>query len=297
MDGTFDVFRRSPESRGPLVATESSAERRALADPDVRLMLEVRQGSATAFEQLVGRYQDRLVRLLQHMVGHRHQAEDLAQDVFLRVYRARENYRPGAKFATWLFTIANNVALNARRGNARRREVSLGGGPANQSGPMSAARPLEGMLQVSSGQLPARQIDKAEMRDIVRMALESLGERQRMAVLLNKFEQLSYAEIGESMEMTETAVKSLLARARGNLRDVLAPYLQEGRLPSGRAEDGSDGARSTASERDGQGESDNRQQCANAAARSARGSDHNPAGELSATEEIPGSQLPRTDSS
>lgn len=209
-----------------MVVTESST-RRALSDPDVRLMLEVREGSAIAFEQLVARYQDRLVTVLSHMLGDRDQAEDLAQEVFLRVYRSRARYQPGAKFATWLFTIANNTALNALRSRARRREVNL---VARQSGSFRGG-PLDRMLQASSGQMPARQIEKAELRAIVRLALESLNERQRMAVLLCKFEEMSYADIAEAMELTPKAVKSLLARARVNLRDVLAPYLEAGHRP------------------------------------------------------------------
>ncbi len=211
-----------------MVVTESST-RRALSDPDVRLMLEVREGSAVAFEQLVARYQDRLVTVLDHVVGDRDQAEDLAQEVFLRVYRSRTRYQPGAKFATWLFTIANNAALNALRSRARRREVNL---VARDSGPFRG-RPLDRMLQASSGQMPARQFDKSELRAVVRLALESLNERQRMAVLLCKFEDMSYADIAEAMELTPKAVKSLLARARVNLREVLAPYLSEGRRPGG----------------------------------------------------------------
>jgi len=203
-------------------------------------MLRVRAGDAAAFEQLVARYQSRLIGLLDHLVGNRDQAEDLAQDVFLRVYRARETYRPGAKFATWLFTIANNLALNARRGSARRHEVNLPGGDEVRSGDTPAAtRPLERMLAVSSGQIPARALDKAETRDVVRLALETLGERQRMAVLLNKFEQLSYGEIAEAMGLSPPAVKSLLCRARVSLRDVLTPYLDEGTWPGGTTVGGS----------------------------------------------------------
>ena len=209
-----------------MVVTESST-RRALSDPDVRLMLEVRDGSAVAFEQLVARYQDRLVAVLDHMVGDRDQAEDLAQEVFLRVYRSRKRYQPGAKFATWLFTIANNAGLNALRSRARRREVNLA---ARDSGPFRG-QPLDRLLQASSGQMPARQFDKAELRAIVRLALESLNERQRMAVLLCKFEGMSYADIAQAMDLTPKAVKSLLARARVNLREVLAPYLEEGHRP------------------------------------------------------------------
>jgi len=210
-----------------LVLTQSAIRRQSLCDPDVRLMLEVRDGSATAFEELVRRYQSRLVGILEHLVNNRDQAEDLAQDVFLRVYRARKTYTPGAKFATWLFTIANNLASSARRSKARRPEVNLA---AYDTGPMGA-RPLDVMLQASSGQMPARQLDKAEMRDIVRLALTALNERQRMAVLLNKFENMSYADIAETMQMSPQAIKSLLSRARVHLREVLEPYLETGQSP------------------------------------------------------------------
>lgn len=206
-----------------MVVSESSARRYAL-DPDVRLMLEVRNDNATAFEELVARYQGRLLTVLRHMVGNREQAEDLTQEVFLRVYRARKTYEPGAKFATWLFAIANNAAYNSLRDKSRRHEVTL---QTNDSG----TRPLDKMLQASSGQMPTRQFDKAEMRDIVRMSVESLGERQRMAVLLSKFEGMSYAEIAEVMEISEPALKSLLSRARENLREVLQPYFDRGANP------------------------------------------------------------------
>ncbi|MFZ1932660.1 MAG: sigma-70 family RNA polymerase sigma factor [Thermoguttaceae bacterium] len=216
-----------------MVVSESSARRYAL-DPDVRLMLEVRDDNAAAFEELVARYQGRLMTVLMHLVGKREQAEDLAQEVFLRVYRARKTYEPGAKFSTWLFTIANHAASNALRNQSRRHEVTL---RAHDSGPMGA-RPLDKMLQTSSGQIPARQLDKAEMRDIVRMSVETLGERQRMAVLLSKFEGMSYAEIAQVMEITPQALKSLLSRARENLREVLQPYFDRGANPMLEVHDG-----------------------------------------------------------
>ena len=210
-----------------MVVTESSARRYAL-DPDVRLMLEVRDDNAAAFEELVARYQGRLVTILRHQVGSREQAEDLAQEVFLRVYRARKEYVPGSKFSTWLFTIANHAAANALRDKSRRHEVTL---RSRDSGPMGA-RPLDKMLQASSGQMPARQLDKAEMREIVRMSLDALNERQRMAVLLSKFEGMSYAEIAAVMEISPQALKSLLSRARENLREVLQPYFDHGACPA-----------------------------------------------------------------
>jgi RNA polymerase sigma-70 factor, ECF subfamily len=209
-----------------VVVSESAARRIAL-DPDVRLMLEVRDDNAAAFEELVARYQGRLLTVLRHVVGSREQAEDLTQEVFLRVYRARKTYEPGAKFATWLFAIANHAALNSLRDRSHRREVTL---QPHDSGPLGP-RPLDKMLQASSGQIPTRNLDKAEMRDIVRMSVESLNERQRMAVLLSKFEGMSYAEIAEVMDVSLPALKSLLSRARENLRAVLQPYFDHGAIP------------------------------------------------------------------
>jgi RNA polymerase sigma-70 factor (ECF subfamily) len=213
-----------------LATSESAALRYATLDPDVRLMLQVRDDDAAAFEELMLRYQNRLMTVLEHLVGDRTQAEDLAQDVFLRVYRSRKNYVPGSKFSTWLFTIANNVASNARRSRSRRREVSVQSSPTAQQSP---AR-LDELAQAASGQMPTRVLDKAEMQAIVRLALESLNERQRMAVLLSKFEEMNYADIAATMDMTPQAIKSLLSRARANLREVLEPYLQTGQRPEAR---------------------------------------------------------------
>ena len=97
-------------------------------DPDVRLMVQVRADIAGAFETLVERYQNRLVGILFHLVGNREEAEDLCQEVFLRIYKARKGYRPRAKFSTWLFTIANNLALNHLRSKGRNPSVPMSGG-------------------------------------------------------------------------------------------------------------------------------------------------------------------------
>ena len=139
--------------------------------------------------------------------------------MFLRVYRARKTYEPGAKFSTWLFTIANHAASNSLRNQSRRHEVTL---RTQDSGPLGA-RPFDKTLQTSSGQIPARQLDKAEMRDIVRMSVETLGERQRMAVLLSKFEGMSYAEIAEVMEISHPGAEvAALAGPREPPRGVAA---------------------------------------------------------------------------
>ena len=212
---------------GTLAVSESTALKYERLDPDVRLMLRVRHDDAGAFEELILRYQGRLITVLEHLVHEHQQAEDLTQEVFLRVYRARKRYVPGAKFSTWLFTIANNLASNALRTRARRREVNI---EARQSGPMGA-NPLDQLAKAASGLMPTRQLDKAETAEIVRLAMESLNERQRMAVLLSKFEEMSYADIADVMELSPQAIKSLLSRARGNLRELLQPYLQKGQKP------------------------------------------------------------------
>jgi RNA polymerase sigma-70 factor (ECF subfamily) len=207
-----------------LAITDSTAERYTAQDPDVRLMLRVRGDEAEAFEELMLRYQNRVVSLLAHITGHRDMAEDLAQDVFLRIYRARKRYVPGSKFSTWLFTITHNVAANAQRSLSRRREVNLAAKGTADTGAVS----LDSAAVAASGLMPTRQLDKLELRDVVNMAVAALNERQREAVLLNKFEHLSYEEIAEVMQLTPSAVKSLLTRARTNLRDALEPYLQQG---------------------------------------------------------------------
>jgi len=208
-----------------------------LTDPDVRLMLRVRDGDELAFRELVEKYQGRLVGILTHLVSDRETAQDLAQDVFLRVYRARERYQPMAKFSTWLFTITHNVASNSLRKSSRRKEINLVSSP---SGSMPV-RPLEMMAKEKSGLMPARQLLKSEMQNVMLTAIEQLGERQRIATMLSKFEGMSYLEIGETMGLTTQAVKSLLSRARNNLKDILKPYLESGGLTDGVA-DGMDQA-------------------------------------------------------
>ncbi len=198
---------------------ETSAQL-SVRDPDVRLMIAVRDDVAGAFEELVEAYQHRLINVMQHLVGRTDEAEDLAQEVFLRVYRSRKNYRARCKFSTWLFTIANNLGLNWLRGRQRKPVVSL---PAQDSGPLGP-RPAEQLVADRDGP-PSRRLQQEELSDVVRRALDTLNERQRMAVVLNKFEDMNYAEIAEVMNLSTKAVKSLLNRARTNLRQALAAYV------------------------------------------------------------------------
>lgn len=197
-------------------------------------MLRVQQGDALAFEQLIEAYQGRLLRVLQHTVGTEVVAEDLVQEVFLRVWRARKSYQPTAKFTTWVFRIANNVASNALRDRRRRKEFQVASGPTESS----AALSLEQMAIATSAAMPLRKLDTAERAEIVRTAVEALGERQRMALLLCNFERLSYQEIADTMGMSVQAVKSLLSRARVNLKTLLQPYIDQGMLPPGKSSSG-----------------------------------------------------------
>jgi len=208
------------------VATGETLEAQLEArDPDVRLMLQIRDDVAGAFEVLVERYQHRLVGVLAHLIGRADEAEDLTQEVFLRIYRARKGYRPKAKFSTWLFTIANNLAMNHLRGKGR--NPTLGPGLDASAGNPAGPRPLEERALSRDG-TPSAQMRQVELSDVVREALDVLGEDQKIAVLLNKFEDMSYADIAEVMGRSEAAVKSLLARARTHLREQLEPYLKTG---------------------------------------------------------------------
>jgi RNA polymerase sigma-70 factor (ECF subfamily) len=192
----------------------------AMRDPDIRLMLRVRDDDSAAFADLVDRFQHRLVAVMNHLVGNPDEAEDLAQEVFLRVYRIRKKYTPKAKFSTWLFTIANNLALNAIRDRRRRPVLPL---EIHESGPLGP-RPTEAAA-ASRDAPPNYNLQQEELARVIRGALDELNERQRVAIVLNKFEDLNYADIADVMGLTTKAVKSLLSRARAKLREALQGYI------------------------------------------------------------------------
>src|SRR5438128_8577583 len=147
----------------------------ALRDPDIRLMLRVRDDDNAAFAELVELYNRRLITVMHHLVGSAEEAEDLAQEVFLRVYRGRKKYHPRAKFSTWLFTIANNVALNHLRNRQRKPSVPLN---LRDSGPLGP-RPAEQLVQDRTNQ-PHQAVQQQELAAVVQQALETLNERQRV---------------------------------------------------------------------------------------------------------------------
>jgi len=192
-------------------------------DRSTEIMLRVRDGDSGAFAELVELWQSRLVTLFLHHTGDHSTAEDLAQETFLRVYRARERYRPTAKFTTWVHTIALRVASDLRQRAYRRLER----GVPNTTSASSSSIGLDHLAVAASGLMPARVADRGELQGVVQRALGELGERQRMALLLAKFEQCSYEEIAAALETSVPAVKSLLFRARDQLRQALSAYVKE----------------------------------------------------------------------
>jgi RNA polymerase sigma-70 factor, ECF subfamily len=193
-----------------------------MARTDVQLMLDVKAGDEQSFALLLHRYRTPLVNFLYRMVRNREQAEDLAQEVFIRVYRARADYVPSAKFTTWLFRIATNLALNSVRDTRHQRmEVSLDA-PVTVDSEEGDERPLD--VAEKSPNIEEHLVQEAQ-RDMIRHAIDKLPEKQRAAVLLHKYQDLDYGEISKILSCSESALKSLLFRAYETLRVELAPLV------------------------------------------------------------------------
>ncbi len=182
-------------------------------DPDVGLMEAFRDGDGGAFDALFRRWAGPMLRYLERMVRDAATAEELVQETFLRVFRARERYQPEARFSTWLYTIATNLALNELR-RPRRRSVHRSAGESDDEG---AAPPLESGEPRADDVAHARQLGAAVQRE-----LAALPERQRAALLLSAVDGTSYAEIAVALGVTEKAVKALVHRARATLAARLA---------------------------------------------------------------------------
>jgi RNA polymerase sigma-70 factor (ECF subfamily) len=185
----------------------------AALDYDAELMLRVKEGDGASFGVLLEKHRSSVVHFLYRMVQNHAVAEELAQDVFLRVYRSRSTYEPTAKFTTWLFRIATHLALNALRDGKNER--------------------LQERLDDDSSDMPVRQVSdrrpsieqsmvyRARL-DEVRRAIKTLPEKQRAAVLMHKYEEMEYSQIATVLSCSESAVKSLLFRAYETLRARLA---------------------------------------------------------------------------
>ncbi len=191
-----------------------------MARTDVQLMLDVKAGDEQSFELLLRKYRSPLVNFLFRMVRDRAVAEDLAQEVFLRVYRARQQYAPSAKFTTWMFRIATNLALNSVRDN-RRRQMEISMDQTVDTGE-DEQRAMEVPDRAPSVEQELVSRSRAEL---IMKAIHSLPEKQRAAVLLHKYQELDYDEIARVLECSESALKSLLFRAYETLRVELAPLV------------------------------------------------------------------------
>lgn len=200
-------------------AAASSWPAAYLDDPDVQRMLRLRGGDMRAFDEIVEGHRRRLIRLLYGITHDAAAAEELAQEVLLRVYRARERYEPAASFNTWLYRIATNRARNWLRDRSEQhwREEPL-------DAPQRDDRPrqwVDPSLSVEDWLL------REDSQDRLRRLVEELPERQRIAVLLHKFRDLSYQEIAGMLDCSIPALKSILFRAYGTLRTRLSAEMRQ----------------------------------------------------------------------
>jgi RNA polymerase sigma-70 factor (ECF subfamily) len=184
---------------------------------DVALMVRIGAGDHAAFRSLVERHQDAVVGTVAKMLGNAAEAEDISQQVFLRLWRHAKRYRPDAKFTTYLFTITRNLVFNETRRRRRHKEVSM-----DESEGFAS-------VQVATGfaSQPDSELLQAELQRTVDAAIAALPEAQRLAVVLRRYEQMPYEEIAPVLGLSVSAVKSLLFRARTTLRESLSKFLAE----------------------------------------------------------------------
>ncbi|PYJ88182.1 MAG: RNA polymerase subunit sigma-24 [Verrucomicrobia bacterium] len=193
---------------GPPGRTPEDAE-------DIRLMGLASAGDMAAFEQVVERHQRLVIGTVGRMLGTNSDAEDIAQQVFVRVWKNVKRYEPRAKFTTWLLKITRNLVFNELRRRSRHPAVPL------QSETDEEERPLKDERAVA----PDASLLEHELQEAVDAAIAQLPETQRMAVILRRYEELSYEEIAGALDQSVSAVKSLLFRARTELRESLKRYL------------------------------------------------------------------------
>ena len=186
---------------------------------DAELMLQVKAGNDSAFEYLVQKYRRPMLNFMYRMAHNSAAAEDLAQEVFLRVYRSRESYEATAKFSTWLYRIATNLAVNHARDTRPERPentVSLDE-PDDESG-----RTLDLPDRTPSAE---QQLMQRERLAAIRKRVQALPERQRIAVVMHKYQQMDYRQIADVLKLSESATKSLLFRAYESLREQLKQFV------------------------------------------------------------------------
>ena len=185
----------------------------AALEQDAQLMLRVGEGDDTSFALLLERHRGPVVHFLYRMVQNQAVSEELAQEVFLRVYRSRSTYEPTAKFTTWLFRIATHVALNSIRDGKKEK--------GHESLDVETSDGMERQVADSQPTVEQELVQNVKRRE-VRQAIEALPAKQRAAVLMHKYEGLDYAQIAAVLSCSESAIKSLLFRAYESLRGRLA---------------------------------------------------------------------------
>ncbi len=194
----------------------------ATIDPDAQLMLRVKQGDMAAFEELVGKYKQPVINLIYRTLPDATEAEDLAQHVFLQVFKSAHRYLVSAKFSTWLYTIARNLCLNEIRRRSRHPAESLDAAhPDNEDQPL---RQYEDTKNFS----PPDLLLQDELVGKIEQALAELPESQRTAILLYREDELSYEEIATVLGCSLSATKSLIHRGRETLKQKLKPYMRSG---------------------------------------------------------------------
>ena len=191
-------------------------------DPDAGLMLRVKRGDMAAFEELVEKYKQPVMNLVYRTLRDATESEDLAQHVFLQVFKSAHRYEVSAKFSTWIFTIARNLCLNEIRRRSRHPAESLDAASAENEG-----QPLR-QFEDTRTFLPPDAVLHGELEEKIGEALAALPEKQRTALVLCRQEELSYEEIAEVLGCSLSATKSLIHRARETLKQQLKPYLRTG---------------------------------------------------------------------
>jgi RNA polymerase sigma-70 factor (ECF subfamily) len=198
-------------------------------DPDVALMLRVKRGDRQAFEELVNKYKQPVMNLVYRTLPDATEAEDLAQHVFLQVFKAAHRYEVSAKFTTWLFTIARNLCLNEIRRRSRHPAESI-----DETAPDSEDQPLR-QIEDTQGFSPTEALLQGELEEKIEQALAELPEKQRTALLLCRQEEMSYEEIAAVLRCSVSATKSIIHRGRETLKQKLKPYLRTGAWRAGRS--------------------------------------------------------------
>jgi RNA polymerase sigma-70 factor (ECF subfamily) len=186
-----------------------------MQEPEAKIMFEVAEGDLSAFRKIVELYQKPLINFIARFISDKTEAEDIAQEVFLRVFKAAGDYKPKSKFKTWLFTIATNVCLNEIRDNKSKPQL-MDIFELNEAGFLAIA---------PEAYCPEKALKNRELGEVIQKAIKNLPEKQRIALLLQKYNGFSYSEISQIMGCSVSAVESLIQRARQNLKKMLSPYL------------------------------------------------------------------------